>query len=936
MYIFYTKKFSKFLLFAFLAVVYLVLLSPINLHAETYVFNDDLRYGGTWDSTGSPYILNESVYIPQGYSLLIKPGVVIMSASSTDPNSLSFNGDLDIYGTKENPVKFIDLYSLYFSHSNVNIQNAIFENTGLDLLKSTSTIESTIIKGTQYAIYAIGSVISIKNSQIIDNKYGIASLPFSRGPFLMYENNGEDIGGIGGIGNALEGMANMIIDPDQNIISIHNSVIKGNSEYGLFNQVINPIDATDIWWGSKNGPSTDMNNAGDRIYGLANVTPWKDKDPNEGSACCSNVLFIPGIEASRLYKDSSGLFGTSTNTLWEPNISYDIEKLFLDSTGKSLDKSIYTSDIISSAFGFKDIYKSFIAMMNGVVADGTINQWLPFPYDWRMSVNDVVYGQTRYVNTGISLIDEIKKLASKSKTGKVIIISHSNGGLVTKVLMRALENTGESGLVEKIIFIAVPELGTPQALLSMLHGHNQSLAGGLLLSENTARTFSQNMLGAYGLLPSREYFNKNPFTLILNLFKNNSISLVSNYDEMKGFLTNNSFSMASSTNTRIPLLLNSSLLSSAESIHSKIDSWKPASTTKLISIFGWGLLTTKGVNYMRNEYCDQKIIGTCQVSIVQQTTRDGDGTVLTQSNANDANTSLFLNLKQFNEDKRKDIDHSNILEATALLSQVKEDITNTIPSDTDYKKYFTTTKPIDTDMLLYIRIHSPVDIHIYDKEGNHTGIIENPVIGKDLNKYETKIPFSIYDDYEGEKQIVLPYDDYEIVLKGTDAGVFYADAEITQFDKTIASTTFSIMPVTPLLNAEFIISTSTDSFATSSVINMDVDGDGTTDFVNHSKEFLNSTSTYRIADLSTYIESMKKVIIVLKLPENIKKTLMKRIDRIMKMIDKKNFKKAEKIIKKLSSKKFKNKKLNESEKTAILKVFENLLNRIEIDYKNNF
>ena len=41
------------------------------------------------------------------------------------------------------------------------------------------------------------------------------------------------------------------------------------------------------------------------------------------------------------------------------------------------------------------------------------------------------------------------------------------------------------------------------------------------------------------------------------------------------------------------------------------------------------------------------------------------------------------------------------------------------------------------------------------------------------------------------------------------------------------------------------------------------------------------------------------------------------------------------FLKKLSNKKFKNKKISKTQKTEILKTFENLLNFIEIDYKNN-
>jgi hypothetical protein len=167
------------------------------------------------------------------------------------------------------------------------------------------------------------------------------------------------------------------------------------------------------------------------------------------------------------------------------------------------------------------------------------------------------------------------------------------------------------------------------------------------------------------------------------------------------------------------------------------------------------------------------------------------------------------------------------MESKDILKKIKDNIIQTTSTNNSYDKYFSTTEPIDSDKYLTIKVYSPVDIHIYDREGNHTGIITNPVLGKDLKNYENNIPLSYYGDFGGIKMIRVPYDDdYQILLKGNDSGVFSVDVEITQLDNVIASTTFEEMPVNPEMNAELIISTSTDSFASSSVIYIDKDGDG--------------------------------------------------------------------------------------------------------------
>ena len=81
---------------------------------------------------------------------------------------------------------------------------------------------------------------------------------------------------------------------------------------------------------------------------------WKKVDPDPIVTCCSNVIFLPGIDASTLYtKNSKG----TNNKLWEPNRNLDVEKLYLDEKGNSLDSEIYVGDIIESAYGFKKIYK---------------------------------------------------------------------------------------------------------------------------------------------------------------------------------------------------------------------------------------------------------------------------------------------------------------------------------------------------------------------------------------------------------------------------------------------------------------------------------------------------------------------------------------------------------------------------------------------------
>ncbi len=817
------------------------------LNAQTLVYEKDLNINTYWTKENSPYILMESIMISSEKKLIIDKGVTVMSASSTPTNRgyhrIFIKGKLSINGSPAEPVTIDGLNNFAFRDSEGDMNYTVFNNTTIGILLSTTTFNNVIVKNSEIAITIAGSYLSVNNSKIINNRIG----------FYIYD---------------LFYPQTKIVDPSRpNTVKINNSSIYNNSQYGIINRATKYIDAKDNWWGSIDGPiSTSSEEISDKVFGNIYYKPWKYEDIDiYKNKCCSNVLFIPGMEASRLYKD--------TNTLWEPNRNADIDKLYMNELGESIDNSIYTKDILDSAFGFKNIYKNLIAMMNGVVAEKTINKWLPFPYDWRMSIEDVVYGNTKVSTTSISLIKTIEGLAKDSKTGKVIIVAHSNGGLVSKLLLKALEEKGESNIVEKVIQIAVPELGTPQALLAMLHGYNQSILGGLFLSKNNSRTFSKNVPGAYGLLPSKEFFNRNSTNIITDVFSNNNNLFIDTYESMKEFLLNNYYSKSITDDINTPLLLNTNLISKSENTHSLIDSWKHSSTTNILSIIGWGLTTPEGIKYEKDKHCKARKAKICSVAFLAKNTYSGDGTVLTNSNSYNSDKTVFFNLKKMNSEMDKKINHANILESTEILNSVKNQISKNILSF-DYGKYFTDTVPIDNEKVLTIKVYSPIDIHIYDKLGRHTGIIQNPVIGKDLESYENNINSSYYADFDRIKMIQVPYgDDYEIVLEGNDNGVFSLDIEISEQNNIIASTSFSELPVNPNMNIDLVVPTSTILLASSTVMNIDADGDGITEYIQNSDEYIKANP-----------KSEKEY-----------KKIKKIIKKISRKIHKKNLKSNEKI-----------------------------------------
>jgi len=248
------------------------------------------------------------------------------------------------------------------------------------------------------------------------------------------------------------------------------------------------VNAVNNYWGDSSGPfeiNLNPGGLGGEIQSNSNIifTPWLTSDPLV--ECCSSVLFLPGIEASRLYKQKTILDLPVEDQLWEPNGNSDVEDLYLNTDGTSKNFNIYTRDIIQESntpiptgLAGQNIYKSFVNMLSDLIDDFKITDYKLFAYDWRQSVEDIVNNDTKYQDENVSLVDTLQSLVDSSKSGKVTIVAHSNGGLLAKALLQKLQddkNAGKNNLIDKVdvlILVAVPEIGTAKAVPAILHGYD--------------------------------------------------------------------------------------------------------------------------------------------------------------------------------------------------------------------------------------------------------------------------------------------------------------------------------------------------------------------------------------------------------------------------------------------------------------------------------
>ncbi len=857
----------------------------------TYVsgtFEEDV----TWQKSASPYILSGDLFLNGPHTLTIEPGVRVELAPerSNMPTAIYINdGKLNIRGTSEEHVDIggIDKIHLSNAAADVSFADMTTSGPGLILYWSHATVStSTFSRSTGTGMYVLSSSVDIRDSQFTQNDFsGIAIV------------------------------ADTSSRPGSSV-TIHGSVIADNGRYSISNKGMLAVQAEDNWWGTESGP---VSSDGSSLTGKVSYDPWLTEPPafyDVPPQCCSSVLFIPGLQASRLYRPESGLSGmTGDNRLWEPNRNDDVRKLFLNPDGSSIDGSIYAGDPIGNAYGAVGVYGSFMGLLDSLAEQGTIGEWKSFSYDWRKPITEVVAGRTQRATTTESLLETLEGMAVRSKTGKVTLVAHSNGGLVTKYLIKTLADQGRDHLVDSVISVAVPYLGTPQSILALLEGDKQSIGAGLFLKKSVAKELGRNMPSSYPLLPSAEYFSRMIGPTIAYA-STTSAPLVS----------------ASAQNSFISSRANAVLIKAAEVLHGVLDPFVWPATIARWAIVGWGNRTAKGIVY--SDASATKYEATM--------TSLGDGTVVAPSAAYESGITAAIDLQSVSTSEGRTIAHSNILESEAT-QQVIEKILTDNSADASTKAELIGDKIAripqvtigepdygEEATFLVLSTHSPVDLHVYDSDGNHTGRIQIPSeygIEDDVfSMFETNIPGSSFDMYGDDEQpetyISVPDEDngtYAVAIQGTGVGEFTYRVERVQGGNVLSSVDYSGLPVTPLMTATSTVTAGTSS---TTPLNIDVDGDGSTDIVARPGMAL---------DPVVFFESLKKTVLRLLGPGKRTDVVIKRIQKIEDAFKKNKVKKIDKVVrnlhKKFASKKFS--QMSESAKNEIMTALEQFIAQFE-------
>lgn len=582
--------------------------------------------------------------------------------------------------------------------------------------------------------------------------------------------------------------------------------------------------------------------------GVTSGTPFSLSDPSfTFQTGYSSIIFLPGIKGSRLFHEKIG----PDDELWFPNTQFsnDVRQLAMDGSGDSITSDVYVNGLLESVFGV-DVYESFKEDFLDSVQPNLVAETVSFPYDWRFDVRDIVLHPVPTGSGSYSMGDRLGEIANRSDSGKVTIISHSMGGLVGKVLMTKLAEEGRATLVEKFIMVATPQLGTPDAIAAILHGHEQGIFP--LVSSAASRFSSQNMLGAFSLMPLGAYnlsappivtFSTDPFAVSTQKFRDEYGPAIDSAQELQNFLSGTwATSLAEcsdpdSLTLDEPICQSTLLLNVSKQTRQILEDWTPPAGLEVFEFAGTNRPTISTINYKQKGGCNPVVQGCVAVEPLPH--GEGDGTVMVSSaQAQNGATSYVMDMSRFVGFSHRAL--LNIPEVQDILSQL---ITTSSPSLSAGIQPKGTLFPVRD--FLVARSLSPVVFELRDSLGNVTKTENNPDLG--IRLIQEDVPDSQYFSVGDTQMIIVPANQtYALSILGTGTG--YLQLEFEQYENNVltAERIHESISVTPNLTSTFTF-TNVEEIGD---IPVDTDGDGQIDVTLKPK-----TAEDVLQELKSYISS---------------------------------------------------------------------------------
>ncbi len=573
-------------------------------------------------------------------------------------------------------------------------------------------------------------------------------------------------------------------------------------------------------------------------------------------AGASSVLFLPGIMGSRLYEEGTACGDVAgEHERWFSTRECDHLRLVTNFTGSSINQ-IYTrageSSVIDVATVWSlsfPLYQSFFSALADWKRDGVIADYTAVPYDWRMRLDDllkaklnsatgrITYDVTNNFEDGY-LYQTVKKLVASSTAGKVTIVAHSNGGLLAKTFMATLAARHDPLLekIDNVILVAVPQVGTPEALVGMLQG-SEIGPGGLVVSQQIARQLVNTMPFSHHLLPNQSYFDGSGVTVTTPVirFVNGTATAawvstygetISNVSVMRAFLRKESGRAVPTWNDLLtPAVVDGNLFAYTNAIEQLMNNWIPSSTSKVYEIAGTGIETPAGLVYYTGTECASRLLYFCTsykpaLAYAVNYKFDGDGTVVVPSALAMSTSSLniqrlWLDLKKYNNDVISDRVHKNIFEVLDIINFIKNTLSTTTSNAYTYLR---TTEPLFiTENRLVFTLHSPLDMSLKLADG---AIVSSstPMIGGAMFHRFGEVQSISLPDTTANKTLLL---------KGLATGSFTLDIEQQQNGSTTKRKSFVAIPSSTSTKVSLPVTDT--SVIENLVVPVDYDGNGSVD-----------------------------------------------------------------------------------------------------------
>ena len=596
--------------------------------------------------------------------------------------------------------------------------------------------------------------------------------------------------------------------------------------------------------------------------------------------CNSSVLFLPGIMGSRLFEESDVCDSEiKEQERWVSRDECDQLRLSTNFIGQSVN-DIYTKPdrvgIVDEAYTF-NLYKTFLNTLEDWKHDEMFDNYKVVPYDWRLRLEDILKtslnqssGEIRFSigNTYKDgyLYKTLAELGEHSKTGKVTIVAHSNGGLVAKQFLKTLQDNNDplANKIDNLILVGVPQTGTPDAVVGVLHG-TEIGPGGLVVGQQVTRQLMNKIPFAHHLIPTASYFNgsgANATTPVIT-FEPGELTTpwatafgntITSSEGMYHFLGQSSGRVVPEVNDlNTPAVVDGFLINYARSNDLFQSSWVPNSGIKVYEIAGVGLYTPTGITYFTDKECISRNVTSLyrctgyksKLGYRINMTIDGDQTViapsaLAMSTSSEQIERRWINFADYNRDSVINRKHKDVLEIEDVIDFVANTLEGT--SSRPYN-YLTSRAPeLGNEDRLVFQLHSPLDMSVIFANGNQVSSSTNTVEGAMYQRYG-EVQYISLPNIAGNKTLVL---------NGLATGSFTLEIEQHKSSKLIKRNTYSAVPTGTSTKVKLNFSTHTS--VETAVLEVDYGGDGVSDIIYDTRGEVIQKVTYQ-----TLIDNLNKI-----------------------------------------------------------------------------